>query len=295
MEDRDLYKERWTVSERRKILNPFNVPQYLANQLCTDINGFFGCRSSLDADETLVDLSMDSYFTLPDYRANTLTSTTLGLWFRCLVKVVLKPEEGRAPDGKPYWWHEMGFFVRWNPHECKVLCIGTPLALREQLRSTLQESPLLESKDPFAMVSPLFDQIIILYDQSVWRVRNYVRAQEMVGALVSSLAIRSRTHPLKNRGRKPCDFEAIHDISRHASHLVEVHAATIETMEQMLHRQRSIYERILALDQTSKLQAHEYIGFQLQMMKSLHRRSISLRERIGLEANLVFCILTWQK
>ena len=33
--------------DRRKILEPFEVPNFLCNQLCTDLNGYFGCESSV--------------------------------------------------------------------------------------------------------------------------------------------------------------------------------------------------------------------------------------------------------
>lgn len=80
----------------------------------------------------------------------------------------------------------------------------------------------------------------------------------------------------------------MHEVSRHAGHLVEVHAATIETMESMLHRQRTLYEAIPWLDKTYKVQANEYLSFQLRMMRNLHRRSLSIQERIHAEITLVF-------
>jgi hypothetical protein len=33
--------------DRWKILEPLGVPKFLANQLCTDLNGYFGCKSSV--------------------------------------------------------------------------------------------------------------------------------------------------------------------------------------------------------------------------------------------------------
>jgi len=83
---------------------------------------------------------------------------------------------------KGYLWHEMGFFTRWDyPSSCRVLCIDTPEELQLGLMAALQKQSLtLEFKDPFTMHAPLIDQIILLYDLSVWRVRNPVRAMEKV-------------------------------------------------------------------------------------------------------------------
>lgn len=75
----------------------------------------------------------------------------------------------------------MGVFARWShPGVCRVLCVGTPPVLRQQLKTALDESPSLGLRDPFAMMLPLFDQIIKLYDDSAWRVRDQVRAIEKV-------------------------------------------------------------------------------------------------------------------
>ena len=92
-----------------------------------------------------------------------------------------EPEYTKA-GGKPYIWFEMGFFTRWDyPDRCTVLCIDTPFDMPEKLKSRLlREQSLLNFCDPFAMHVPLIDQIILLYDVSVWRVRDPVRDIEKV-------------------------------------------------------------------------------------------------------------------
>jgi hypothetical protein len=88
----------------------------------------------------------------------------------------------KTQDRKAYLWHEMGFFTRWDsPSSCRVLCIDTPEELQSGLTTALQKQSLaLDFKDPFTMHAPLIDQIILLYDLSVWRVRDPVRAIEKV-------------------------------------------------------------------------------------------------------------------
>jgi hypothetical protein len=87
-----------------------------------------------------------------------------------------------TPPGDSYMWFEMGFFTRWDsPDECKVLCTNTPKELPSELQIALGKQPsLLDFKDPFAMHLPLIDQIILLYEVSVWRVRDPVRQIEKV-------------------------------------------------------------------------------------------------------------------
>jgi hypothetical protein len=95
-----------------------------------------------------------------------------------------EPEYTQA--SKSYIWYEMGFFTRWDyPGHCRVLCIDTPEKLQSGLKTVLgKQSPPLELRDPFAMHVPLIDQIILLYDISVWRVRDPVREFEKVSTSI---------------------------------------------------------------------------------------------------------------
>jgi hypothetical protein len=110
-----------------------------------------------------------------------------GTWFRCLTKKVLKPEEGKTPDGKDYLWYEKGFFTRWShPGVCRVPCIGTPTELREQLQAVLVASPSLELQDSFAMLRPLLDEVVKSFDDRMWRVTKQVRRIEQVQGFITS-------------------------------------------------------------------------------------------------------------
>ncbi|KAF4581029.1 hypothetical protein GQ602_007166 [Ophiocordyceps camponoti-floridani] len=256
LEDRDWYKHQCTEQGRGRILAPFNIPSFLTSQLCTESNGYFGCQSSFDANEGLIDLSM---------------------WFRCLVKRVLNHDEKKAPDGKDYWWDEMGFFTSWHhPNSSKILCVGTPESFHDRLRVELDTAPSFLLKDPFAMLIPIIGQIIELYTDSTWRVRDKVREIE------------------KTRGRQRADFVTMHNISRHAIHLNEVCTVTIETLEKLLEQQKLTHGAIAWLDKTYKQQSQESLSFYLQMMKSLKLRSSSNQERINAEITLAYHIIASQ-
>jgi hypothetical protein len=85
-------------------------------------------------------------------------------------------------NSAPYYWYEMSFFTRWDySGHCRVLCIGAPEELQSGLITVLrkQSSPF-DFSDPFVLHVPLIDQIIVLYDHSVWSVRNPIRAIEKV-------------------------------------------------------------------------------------------------------------------
>jgi hypothetical protein len=112
-----------------------------------------------------------------------------GTWFRCLVKMVRKipnkPHED-GPEyvplaGKDYIWFEMGFFTCWDSQDqVRVVCVDTPPDLPSNLQTALEKQAPVEFKDPFSLHRYLIDQMIILYDISVWRVRDPVRIIEKV-------------------------------------------------------------------------------------------------------------------
>lgn len=88
--------------------------------------------------------------------------------------------------GIDYKWHEIGVFTRWDsPGCCRILCVDAPEALRHSLKASLAQMSTLELKDPFCMHVPLIDEIVKLYDQSVWQVRNAVREIEKVHTIAS--------------------------------------------------------------------------------------------------------------
>ena len=76
----------------------------------------------------------------------------------------------------------MGFFVRWTSKGGQVLfCFDIPLVLRDRFQ-TLFLSPMIMPKlsDIYAPHVLVIDEIIKLFDRSVWSLRDVVRATEMV-------------------------------------------------------------------------------------------------------------------
>jgi hypothetical protein len=88
-------------------------------------------------------------------------------------------------------------------------------------------------------------------------------------------------------GLRP-DFKAMHQNSKHATHVLEVLSVTVETMEGIQRQQDSIYRSLPSgLAETDREQAQEYMKFQLQMMKNLKVRASSNHERLQSEIKLV--------
>ncbi|KAI9786717.1 MAG: hypothetical protein M1816_007858 [Peltula sp. TS41687] len=199
-----------------------------------------------------------------------------------MVKKVSKPHEAgpelvRGHNG--YTWYEMGFFARWDtPDHCRVLCVDTPEYLHSELEVALEKQTALNFKDPFTMHRHLIDQILVLYDISVWRVRDPVRVIE------------------KSRGGAGKKFDDMHEMARHGIHVTEVLAVSIETVDAMREYQAAIhnYKTLNSvLEYTDRQQAGEYMKFQVQVLKSLKRRSESNDKRLHNEIELAFFSTTF--
>ena len=75
----------------------------------------------------------------------------------------------------------MTFFSRWEPGHCVMLCVDTPDDFEEELKHAVEcEQEPLDFNDAFALHVPLMDQIINLYDHSVWSIRDLIRRVEKV-------------------------------------------------------------------------------------------------------------------
>ena len=95
------------------------------------------------------------------------------------------------------------------------------------------------------------------------------------------------TNQQQKRKERP-DFEELHDLARHARHLVEVETVAIETMERMISQQNVNFELLRTeIDKKYQIQAGEYMAFQLQMMKSLKSRAQATLDRLNGEVTLV--------
>ncbi|KAF4812366.1 hypothetical protein CGCSCA5_v009210 [Colletotrichum siamense] len=167
----------------------------------------------------------------------------------------------------------MAFFTRWTSNGTnQILCIDTPAELKERLFESLASSGTLEFQDPFAMFRPLLDEILKISDQYTWRMSKEIRKHE------------------KSRSKRP-SFDELNDLRRHARHIEEVQEVSVETLERLASRQEDNF-RQLELEEDYQSEAIEYLRFQLQIMKSLRRRSQANSERLDGEMNLVGSLIT---
>ncbi|KAK4245657.1 hypothetical protein C7999DRAFT_42807 [Corynascus novoguineensis] len=248
----------------RRLLAYFNVPQFVGERTCFELNGYFGNKVTYARRETS-----------GEYVASYYAAT----WFRSLVKMVKKVEQDPHEQGpeyadeKGYKWFEMTFFTRWDhPNSSQVLCVHVPSDFQFELKRHLEKrTEPLDFRDPYAMHVNLVDLVIFYTDVAVWRVRDPVRVLE------------------KNRMGTSSIFGPIHEMSRHAIHTSEVLEATIDTLREMQQCQIAIQGKLAEdLGETYREQAKDHAQFQISMAKNLKLRSDSNHKRLENEINLAF-------
>lgn len=127
-----------------------------------------------------------------------LTRSRKDHWSRFLVKQTYKklwrkrsfiehqptgvPIHGPKTIPNGWEWFEMSFFVHWRPPQSTtILCFDTPEKLQSLLGSALAHSGSnIDYIDPYSLFATVIDQILALYDTSVWSMRNHVCTAEAV-------------------------------------------------------------------------------------------------------------------
>jgi hypothetical protein len=136
---------------------------------------------------------------LAPHCASTASLTFLAdIWFRFVVKQtyeVLRPKQSfikhdssgvqvhTPASAKHGWeWYEMGIFVRWlTSGQITVFFCNAPQKLSSSLELMLPFNiEKIVTSNPYSVSSLIIDEIIALYDQSVWSLRNHISNQEAV-------------------------------------------------------------------------------------------------------------------
>jgi hypothetical protein len=197
-----------------------------------------------------------------------------------------------------YEWYEMDFLaLRATSGWTTVLCFDTPDRFRLRLFEALASGPrTLTEPDIFQLYTYLIDQILNLYDESVWSIRDIVRDvekvsradSEEVSRVTNTPQIRSQPYPAEP------DFPTLHDIARHAIHVSETLNTATESMSGMIRQYKSFPEDRSArptYEKTTFARTLQSFNFQSQILNSLKARSDSNQARIHNEITLVRAFL----
>ena len=190
----------------------------------------------------------------------------------------------------------MGFFTRWTSKGGHVLfCFDIPLILRDHLKSLfLSPSTTPKLSDIYSLHMLVIDEIIKLFNRSVWSLRDIVRATEMVK--LPSYAIGKRelaNNNFQNRLRTVQhgpNFPLLHDFARHTIHSSESLDVAIDTISGILGQYEWFSDtRRSYIDVNSVVsrRTQQHLSFQIQAMRSLKARSKANEARLHNEIDLV--------
>lgn len=77
-------------------------------------------------------------------------------------------------------WYEMGFFVSWKPSgSLTLICFDLPTKSQSNIQSII-ESQKIDISNPYSTFLFILDELLRLYDDSVWSIRNHISHWEAV-------------------------------------------------------------------------------------------------------------------
>ena len=135
------------------------------SKTCVQHNGFFGAKTSIASS------------TSGAASANSASTLSVQTWFRMIVKSI-KPTPKNI-DFTQYQWYEMSFVSAFSEDRNLLLCLDTPRSLVYTLLDIVSEE---ENKDiitgPYGFHQVLLEQLMVLYDESVWDIAFIMRNNE---------------------------------------------------------------------------------------------------------------------
>ena len=172
---------------RQKLSERYQIPDCFWSPTCLNLNGCFGCENLYDEKDELRGHSRYIWAALDWqwlYRRIHLECCLKGwpvrlvTWFRFFIKQ-LAGNSSYASDPK-YMWHEMGFFTRWlHSGSGSVVCFNVPAPFQKSIIDALEFIPEdAIACDAYAFHTLIADEVVKLYDDSVWRIRNVIRKVE---------------------------------------------------------------------------------------------------------------------
>ena len=159
---------------RSSLSSDHAIPPVFWTPLCRKSNGFFGSESFYDADGHIKGHSTASLY---EYLYMLICLDT---WFRFIVKRV-------DPIQSSYSWSEMSFYTTWTTEFTINLCFDVPKASQMRLHQALnlRQKPF-DTRDIYASHVLLLDEVLAMFDDSVWALRDGVRQIEIVSKNAAS-------------------------------------------------------------------------------------------------------------
>ncbi len=147
------------------------------------------------------------------------------------------------------------------------------------LRKSFNDGPRKEELDnPFWIYYRILNDVIVFHDESIWGLRDRVRIIE-------------KSSP-DNTANTPA-YRQLHDLARHAIHIVETTSVTINTMERISAAHKDYMDnKAEEAAKSMRKQIQDRLLYYKQVTFGLQKRAVALNDRLRNEIQLSFNIAT---
>jgi hypothetical protein len=171
-----------------------------------------------------------------------------------------------------YKWHHLNVFTHWLPSgESIILSFETPPALLAWFKNG-EFFYKADRADPYSFHTALLGEVVRLQDEAVWGIRNLVRGVE-----------KGRAVSLRQNPRYP----ELHDIARHAIHVLETLEVASLTVASMQSSRADFFAEFPAFNEEPTKGIRKRVEIYAQALGSLKLRSMSNKQRLENEITLV--------
>ncbi|KAF2022658.1 purine and uridine phosphorylase [Setomelanomma holmii] len=169
-------------------------------------------------------------------------------------------------------WYEMGFFAFWKPlGSLTLLCFDLPIKSQSRIQSMIG-SHTIDISNPYSAFLLISDELLRLYDDSVWSIRNHISQWEAKRLIET-------------------DYARLHEIARHGVHVNETLSVAMRSLDNMVQQHREFCANANLPLNKGKCNRWNGISsrmsFQLQFLENLLQRSSANNAQIQ---NIMFTI-----
>ena len=205
------------------------------------------------------------------------TNLATDTWFRFLVKETLHTahKEIWAENDKDYQWVKLNIFTRWNAStkESIIIVFDARPTMKTSLKNLLTSAiDSISLGDPYFSHILLAEEVLRLHNDAVWSIRTSVRYIE------------------HKRMTPSPDISGIHDLARHAIHVLETLDLAARILDSMILHHDQFASEIITTDAMDKTTQHiaNRLLFYKEAIQGLRLRSISNKDRLQNEIQFSF-------
>ncbi|KAG9555109.1 hypothetical protein KCU71_g11208, partial [Aureobasidium melanogenum] len=180
----DAEQKKKLHAERQQKLQEWfpNTPAVFWSKTCVEHNGFFGSHTSASLTSSSADQTANS--------AAADHQQVVSTYFRLIVKTLLSAKAqdqdfaSTTSNAASYCWDEMSFLSSSFNTKSLLLCFDVPADSITSLYQTLPKASD-QIMGPLALHIPVLEELVRLYDLSVWAMANKVRGIEKLSNTIS--------------------------------------------------------------------------------------------------------------